>query len=140
MNATMKRRLMVLVPALAVLFAVVVLAGCGGGGGIEGKWYGTRDDGGEHSETSTLEINRDGTWLFTGDDGVTGSGEWNETDSGTYVLTAMNGLISVPLRLDGSGDGRVLSFAGSDPSRGNAPSISESTFYATEAARDAASK
>ena len=100
--------------------------------GPVGTWYGVDDEG----EYSTLEINEDGTWLFTGR--TTGSGEWSETDSGTIVLSAT--LISVPLTLEGSGDDRMLVFAGEDPNSGNAPEISGSTFYATEEARDGAAE
>lgn len=96
-----------------------------------GIWYGVTDYG----EYSTLEINRDGTWLYMGSH--SGSGEWSETDSGTIVLSAP--LISIPFTLEGTGDDRALVFAGEDPKRGNAPEISRSTYYATEAARDAAS-
>ena len=116
----------------ASLSLLPVLSGCSGGEqGVTGMWYGVDDEG----NTSTLEINEDGTWLFNGK--YSADGDWNETDSGTIVLSAA--LVSVPLKLEGSGDERVLSFAGKDPSRGTATDISESTFYATEEARDAAS-
>ena len=95
-------------------------------------WYGVNDEG----EYSTLEINEDGTWLFTGSS--SGSGEWSETDSGTIVLSAT--LVSVPFTLEGSGDDRMLVFAGEDPNSGNAPQLSGSTFYATEDARDGAAE
>ena len=101
-----------------------------GGDGPEGTWYGVDDSG----NTSTLEINEDGTWLFNGQ--YAASGDWSETDGGTIVLSAP--LVSIPFALEGSGDGRVLAFAGEDPSYGNAPGISRSTFYAAEEARDAA--
>ena len=113
--------------------ALTALPGCSiGNQGVTGTWYGIDEDG----HTSTLEINEDGTWLFNGK--YTASGDWNETDSGTIVLTAP--LVSIPYTLEGDGDDRALVFAGEDPSSGNAPEISESTFYATEAARDSAMK
>ena len=102
-----------------------------GDDGPIGTWYGVTDYG----ECSTLELNKDGTWLYIGSH--SGSGEWSETDSGTIVLSAP--LISIPFTLEGTGDDRALVFAGEDPTRGNAPEISRSTYYATEAARDAAS-
>lgn len=115
----------------AALALAPTLAACSpGGDGPEGTWYGVDDDG----NTSTLEVNEDGTWLFSGK--YTASGDWSETDSGIIVLSAP--LVSIPFALEGSGDERVLSFAGEDPSYGNAPGISRSTFYATEGARDAA--
>lgn len=40
--------------------------------------------------------------------------------------------------MEGSGDTRMLVFAGEDPHSGNAAAISSSTFYATEQARDEA--
>lgn len=107
------------------------LPGCDGGEqGVAGTWYGVNTDG----QLSTLELNEDGTWLFNGP--YTANGDWDETDSGAIVLSAP--LMSVPFTLEGSGDDRTLVFAGEDPSYGNAPAISKSTFYATEAARDAA--
>lgn len=102
---------------------------CGGKGGI-GTWYGFNESS---NEPSTLEINGDGAWLFNG--AYAADGEWSETDGGTVVLSAP--LVSVALRVEGEGDRRTLVFAGEDPSRGNAPEISKSTFYATEEARDA---
>lgn len=132
MMMTAKKR----VTALAVLVVMLVaalLTGCQSDGqSVTGTWYGVDDSG----AYSTLEINKDSTWLFTGD--VSGSGEWNETDSGTIVLSAT--LISVPFKLEGSGDDRTLVFAGEDPHGGNAPELSSSTFYATEEARDTAAK
>lgn len=116
----------------ASLSLLPVLSGCAGGDrGVTGMWYGVDDEG----SRSTLELNEDGTWLFNGK--YSANGDWSETDSGTIVLSAP--LVSVPFKLEGSGDERVLSFAGDDPSYGNAPGISRSTFYATEEARDAAS-
>lgn len=98
--------------------------------GAIGTWYGFNESS---NEPPTLEINGDGTWLFNG--AYAADGEWSETDGGTVVLSAP--LVSVPLRVEGEGDRRTLVFAGEDPSRGNAPEISKSTFYATEKARDA---
>lgn len=114
-------------------FALVpVLSACSPGvAGPEGTWYGVDSSG----STSTLEINEDGTWFFNGK--YAANGDWSETDGGTIVLSAP--LVSIPFKMEGSGDDRVLVFAGEDPSYGNAPGISESTFYATEEARDAAS-
>ena len=132
MMKTAKIRLMAMT-ALAVMLAITVLTGCQSGGqDITGMWYGVNDEG----EYSTLEINEDGTWLFTGSS--SGSGEWSETDSGTIVLSAT--LVSVPFTLEGSGDDRMLVFAGEDPNSGNAPQLSGSTFYATEDARDGAAE
>ena len=50
-----------------------------------GTWYGVDDEG----EYSTLEINEDGTWLYTGS--YSGSGEWSETDAmrPTSIMLAM---------------------------------------------------
>lgn len=111
--------------------ALTALPGCSDDSqAVTGTWYGVDEDG----RTSTLELSEDGTWLFNGQ--YTASGDWSETDSGTIVLTAT--LVSLPFKVDGTGDNRVLSFAGDDPSATNAAGISKSTFYATEAARDAA--
>lgn len=127
---TLKKKLVIL-PVLAVMLVMTVLAGCQSGGkDVTGMWYGVNVDG----QRSTLEINEDGTWLYTGS--YSGNGDWDETDSGTIVLSAP--LVSIPFKMDGSGDDRVLSFTGDDPSYGNATEISRSTFYATEEARDAA--
>ena len=116
----------------ALLAASPVLSACSSGDeGPVGTWYGVDDEG----TRSTLEINEGGTWLYTGS--YSGNGEWSETDGGTIVLSAS--LISIPFEVEGTGDGRVLVFAGDDPSSGNAPEISGSTFYATEEAREAAS-
>lgn len=111
--------------------AMMTLAGCSDDSqSVTGMWYGIDNDG----DTSTLEINEDGTWLFNGK--YTASGDWDETDSGTIVLTAP--LVSLPFNVDGKGDDRVLSFAGDDPSATNAAGISKTTFYASESARNAA--
>ncbi|WP_019238290.1 MULTISPECIES: hypothetical protein [Enorma] len=117
---------------IAVVFAVLItLGGCQSGTqGPVGMWYGVDDGGNE----STLEIDEDGTWLFNGKYSV--NGDWSETDSGTIVLSAA--YTSVPLEMEGSGDTRMLVFAGEDPHSGNAAAISSSTFYATEQARDEA--
>lgn len=116
-----------------MLFLVSITSACSANERkVTGIWYGLDNRG----DFSTLEINEDGTWLFDGR--YSANGEWSETDSGTIVLSAP--LVSIPFRLDGHGDGRILSFAGDDPSSGNAPAISLSTFYATEGARDGAVK
>lgn len=116
----------------STLVIAPILSACSSGDeGPVGTWYGIDDEG----SRSTLEINEDGTWLYTGS--YSGSGEWSETDGGTIVLSAS--LISIPFEVEGTGDDRVLVFAGDDPNSGNAPEISGSTFYATEEAREAAS-
>ena len=132
-RVSMSRRdfLLSLSATAAMLSSVPALSACSfGNQGTTGTWYGV-DEGGN---LSTLEINADGTWLFNGRYVV--NGEWSETDGGTVVLSAP--LMSVPIKMEGSGDDRILSFAGDDPSSGNATAISMSTFYATEAARDGA--
>ena len=49
--------------AASNLAVAPVLSGCSGGEqGVTGMWYGVDDEG----NTSTLEINEDGTWLFNG--------------------------------------------------------------------------
>lgn len=116
--------------AAAMLAALPFLPGCAGGDAVTGTWYGVDDSG----NLSTLEIDGDGTWLFNGK--YAANGDWEETDGGTIVLSAP--LMSVPFEMEGTSDERMLVFAGEDPSYGNAPEISRSTFYATEDARDAA--
>lgn len=117
--------------ATAAFAALSFLPGCAGGNNaVTGTWYGVDDSG----NLSTLEINGSGTWLFNGK--YAANGDWEETDGGTIVLSAP--LMSVPFRMEGTGEERMLVFAGEDPSYGNAPEISRSTFYATEAARDGA--
>lgn len=112
------------------IVTLATLSGCSEGGqSVTGTWYGVDEAG----RTSTLEINEDGTWLFTGQ--YTANGDWDETDDGTIVLSAP--LVSLPFKVDDNGNYRVLSFAGEDPSATNAAGISKSTFYATKAARDA---
>lgn len=117
--------------AAAMLAALPLLPGCAGGGDVvTGTWYGVDNSG----NLSTLEIDKDGTWFFNGQ--YAANGDWEETDGGTVVLSAP--LMSVPFEMEGTGDERMLVFAGEDPSYGNAPGISRSTFYATEDARDEA--
>lgn len=133
LNMTRRTFLRGALAASAVLLLAPITSACSvSGREVTGTWYGLDNDG----NLSTLEVNEDGTWLFNGR--YAANGEWSETDSGTIVLSAP--LVSIPFKLDGSGDERVLSFAGDDPTYGNAPAISRSTFYATEAARDGAVK
>lgn len=131
-NTLTRRALVRSVAAAGAAFALApLLTACSAEEkGTIGTWYGFNESS---NEPSTLEINGDGTWLFNG--AYAADGEWSETDGGTVVLSAP--LVSVPLRVEWEGDRRTLVFAGEDPSRGNAPEISKSTFYATEEARDA---
>lgn len=130
-HMTRRSFLCVLAAGVVTCSLLPALSGCSDDGrSVTGTWYGVDDEG----STSTLEINEDGTWLFNGR--YSASGDWSETDGGTIVLSAT--LVSIPFTLEGEGDGRVLAFAGEDPSRGNAPEISRTTFYATEAARESA--
>lgn len=132
MNMT---RRMFLNGLLAMMGTITLMAfpGCSNNSqAVTGTWYGIDKNG----HTSTLELNEDGTWLFNGR--YTASGDWNRTDSDTIVLTAS--LMSLSFKVDGTGDGRVLSYAGDDPSATNATGISKTVFYATESARDEAAK
>ena len=133
LNMTRRTFLRGALAASAALLLVPVTSACSvSGREVTGTWYGLDNDG----NFSTLEVNEDGTWLFDGK--YAANGEWSEDRQRDH--RPLGALGEHPFKLDGSGDERVLSFAGDDPTYGNAPAISLSTFYVTEAARDGAVK
>lgn len=125
-----KKPLAALALAAALILAALGLAACSGGSELAGTtWYTCEDDG----SVSVLTIDEEGKWSFVG--GTTASGDWTEHEGGSVVLTGANGLVTIPMRASGEGDGRTLSFDGDDPMSVNGGfDISTATFYTSEEA------
>lgn len=119
--------------ALAAALTAGALAGCSGEPKCVGTWYACDDDG----DASTLTVDGGGTWSFSGE--YTASGDWTEQDDGTVVLSGANGMVTIPMKVEGDGDSRSLSFAGDDPMsvKNGGYEISTATFYASEEAASA---